>query len=88
MQNTWGSGWDIIGQLVGLERGCNDYNRLGLGDRKVVGIVLDIFMGLEMTRIWRFLISFADTLVRKNGYSIGKKLLQYSSKHPEVTELT
>ena len=49
-QNTWGSGWDIIGWLVGLGRSCNDYNRLGLGDRKVVGILLALLMGLDMMR--------------------------------------
>ena len=81
-------GWDIIGWLVGLEWGCNDSNRLGLGDRKVVGILLDLFMGLEMTWIWRFLIYSAEKLVSENGYSFGKQLLKYPSKNPSVIELT
>ena len=45
------SGLSIIVCLVRLERGCNDSNRLGLGDRKVVGLLLDFFGVLEMTHI-------------------------------------
>ena len=71
-QNNWGSGWSIIGLLVGLERGCNNYNRVGLVYSKVVGPFFDILMELEMTWIWRFLIYSADSLVCTNGYYFGK----------------
>ena len=59
----WVSGWAIIGLLVGLELGCNDYNRLGLGYRKVVGILLAILMELGITCTWRFLLSYVEILV-------------------------
>ena len=32
-------------------------NRLGLGDSKLVGILLDLMMEMEMTRRWSFLLS-------------------------------
>ena len=88
MVETLGSGWDIIGWLVGHDQGCNDSNRLGLGDSKVFGMLLDILMGLEMTWTWRFLISSAGTVVCTNGYSFGKYLLKCPSQNPVVTEVT
>ena len=43
--NTWGYDWGISRRLVGLERGCNYYNIIHLGDRKVVGILVVPFDG-------------------------------------------
>ena len=54
----------------------------------MVGILLALFMGLDMTWIWRFLISSADTFVCTNEYSFIKQLLKYQSKNASVTELT
>ena len=53
----------------------------------MVGLLLDLLVGLGMTWNLRFLISYAETLICTNGYSIGKQLLNYPSKNPSVTEL-
>ena len=45
---------------------------IGFGDSKVVGILLAFFMELEMTRRFFSLVSFSDTLICTNGYSVRK----------------
>ena len=55
---------------------------------KRLALLLVILMRLEMTWIWRFLISSAETLVCTNGYYFIKYLLKYPSKNASVTELT
>ena len=80
----WGSGWAIIGWLVGLELGCNDSNRLGLGYRKVVRLLLAILMELGMTCTCRFLLSYAEVLVCKNEYSFGNNFINI---HPKIRQL-
>ena len=57
-------------------------------DRKIVGILLDLLIRLEMIWIWRFIPSSSETKVRTNWYYIGKYLLECPSKNPLVIELT
>ena len=51
----------------------------------MVGLLLALLMGQEMTRRRRFMIYSADTLVHTNGNSFGKQLLKHPSKNLEAT---
>ena len=53
----------------------------------MVGILLDILMGLNMTWRWIFLISSVEELVCTNGYYFGTQLIKHPSKNTEVIEL-
>ena len=54
----------------------------------MVGILLDLLIGLYMKWKCHFMLSSADILIRKNGYSFGKYPIKNPLKSSVVTELT